>query len=140
MRVSPDDYERMRSWFALVSGEAFPGVSEGQSPVAALDGIAARSPAKARDGLGMAIGDLIELTAAWSDEQIFAVDRKLRKADLPMLTEIRTRFSKAVQRVLRRGRITNEAEYYAVRNAAEFEPESAPHRQLIAAYEEQQSA
>jgi hypothetical protein len=140
MRVSPDDYERMRSWFALVSVETFRDVSGGQSPVAALDAIAARSPAKARDGLGMAIADLIELTSGWTDEQTSALDRTLVAADLPTLTEVRTRFSKAVQRVVRRGRISSETEYHAVRNAAEFERDNAPLWQLIAAYEEQQGA
>jgi hypothetical protein len=140
MRISHDDYERMRSWFALVSGDTFPNVSEDQSPVAALDAIAASSPAKARDGLGMAIGDLIELTSRWSVEQNSALDRKLKAADLPTLTEVRARFSKAVQRVVRRRRISSDAEYHAVRNAAEFEHDSAPLWQLIAAYEKQQSA
>jgi hypothetical protein len=81
----------------------------------------------------MAIGDLIELTSAWSDEQISVLDRKLGAADLPTLTEVRTRFSRVVQQVLRRGRISSEGEYHAVRNAAEFEPKSGSLWQLIAA-------
>jgi hypothetical protein len=113
-------------------------VSENQTPLATLDAIAARSPAKARDGLGMAIGDLIELTSGWADEQVSALNHKLGAADLPTLTEVRTRFSKAVQRVLRRGRIDTEAEYHAIRNAAEFEQDNSLW-QLIAAYEVHQS-
>ena len=88
----------------------------------------------------MAIGDLIDLTSGWSAEQISALDLKLGAAHLPTLTEVRARFSNAVQRVLRRGRIDDESEYHAVRNAAEFAQDSGPLWQLIASYEEQQSA
>jgi hypothetical protein len=139
MRLSREDYDQMRSWLAVVSRKTFPHVPEDQSAVAVLDTIAARSPAKARHGLEMAIGDLIELTSGWSAEQISALDQQLGASNLPTLTEVRARFSKDLERVLRRGRISSEAEYHAVRNAAEFAHDSAPFWQLIASYEGQQS-
>ena len=47
-------------------------------------------------------------------------DRLLLSDGLPTLTEARLLFSKSIRRVLKRGSINNEVEYYALRNAAEL--------------------
>ena len=137
MKVDPKDFERLRDWLALVSQKAFPPqlMTEAQ-PVAQLDQLAERSPAKAREGLAMAISDLIEMTDSWPAQDVQAIDAELLAQDLPTLTEMRVRFSKAVGRVVRRGRINDEAEYHVVRNAAELGGPDAPLRSLLAAYEE----
>lgn len=137
MKVQPEEYGKMREWLALVSRRALPTdlVQEAQ-PIAVLDKMAERSPAKAREGLAMAIGDLIEMTDGWSGRDVQAVDAALTEGGLPTLTEMRVRFSKAVGRVVRRGRINSEAEYHAVRNAAELSERSdGPLWRLLAAYE-----
>src|SRR3954462_12188786 len=105
-------------------------------PLASLDAIAARSPARARQGLSMAINDVIEMTDGWPKEQVASIDLALTKAGLPSLSEMRKRFSKAVERAVRRGRIKDDVEYYAVRNAAELLDDSQqPLWLLLAAYE-----
>lgn len=105
-------------------------------PVAMLDALAATAPAKARQGLAMAIGDLVEMTSDWPRERIAALDAGLAGDALPTLGEMRARFSNAVQRPRRRGRIKDEVEYHAVRNAAEMAGEEAEaHWRLLADYE-----
>lgn len=127
----------MRDWLALVSQRAFPPeVMQEARSIVILDKIAERSPVKAREGLAMAIGDLIELTDKWCGRDVQALDATLTESGLPTLTEMRVRFSKAVSRVVRRGRINSEAEYHAVRNAAELSERSdGPLWRLLAAYE-----
>ena len=84
----------------------------------------------------MAINDLIEMTDGWSQEQVASTDLALTRADLPSLSEMRKRFSKAVQRSVRRGHIKDDVEYYAVRNAVELSGEDhEPLWLLLAAYE-----
>jgi hypothetical protein len=116
MKVEPQDYERMRAWMAVVGSEVFPG----SNAVQELDRIAAKSPANARKGLAMAIGDLVDFTSDWMTERATVLDADLRAKGLPTLAEIRAVFSRDIQRIVRRGQIRNEVEYYAIKNAADF--------------------
>ncbi len=122
MRIAASDYERMRAWFALVVPRVFPLelLKPETDPVVALDVIATRSMAKARQGLAVAIGDLVEMASGVDESSIAALDVELSAAGLPAFAEARALFSKGVQRVMRRGRIEDEDEHYAVRNAAEM--------------------
>ena len=122
MKVQVQDYERMRAWLAHMARELFPAelMSPETDPIAHLDRLASTAPAEAREGLSMAIGDIIEMTDDWAQERVATTDAALREADLPSLTEVRGRFSKLVQRAVRRRSIKDEVEYHAVRNAAEL--------------------
>lgn len=86
----------------------------------------------------MAINDIIEMTDSWPQERVAATDLSLQEHGLPTLTEMRRRFSKLVQRAVRRGSIKDEVEYYVVRNAAELTEDDGERLWLLlAAYEEQ---
>ncbi len=138
MNVQAENYEQMRTWFARMSREVFPAqlISEAD-PLAHLDELEQRSATKAWQGLTMAINDLVELTDGWPAEKVRTVDAELLREGLPTLTEIRTRFSSTVQRAVRRGRIQDEVEYHAVRNAADVAGrDSGSLWSLLAAYEE----
>ncbi|MFN3725841.1 MAG: hypothetical protein ACK4SZ_06000 [Allosphingosinicella sp.] len=84
----------------------------------------------------MAINDIVEMTDDWTQERISSVDLTLQQQGLPTLTEMRGRFSKLVQRAVRRGSIKDDVEYYAVRNAANL-AEGERLWPLLSAYEEQ---
>jgi hypothetical protein len=138
MRIGAAEYDRMRSCFAAMCGELFPGATGEEDPVAALDRTAAKSAARAREGLAMAIGDFVEMTSDWPAEEVAALDSRLQAMGLPSLSAVRIRFSQAVARAMRRGQIRDEAEYYAVRNAAEMFPQDLDRLwALLAAYEAQ---
>jgi hypothetical protein len=124
MLVRPDNYEKLRQWLKHMVAQAMPEWAGSEiDPVQVLDGFAKKAPAKARVGLALAVGDIVEMTNDWSSDRVALVDRELREAGLPDLSEVRVTFSKAVSRVLRRGSIRSEAEYYLVRNAAEIPSE-----------------
>ena len=137
MKVQVHDYERMRAWLAHMFGETFPPelLSPGSDPIVHLDRLASTTPAKAREALSMAINDIIEMTNALAQERVAEADATLRQLDLPTLTEMRGRFSKLVQRAVRRGSIKDEVEYHAVRTAAEL-AEGEQLWRLLATYEE----
>ena len=85
----------------------------------------------------MAIGDIIEMTDAWSRDRIAAVDEQLTCEGLPTLSSMRVQFSKLINRVVTRGRIENDVEFHAIRNAAELsQDEQEALWKLISAYEE----
>jgi hypothetical protein len=138
MKIAPEDYAQLREWFARMWPLAFSGIeiAPEANPTVALDEIAAKSPARARQGLAMAIGDLVEAVHGWRTEEVEIADRRLSDAGLPTLSAIRTRFSQAVQRALRRGRIDSEQEYYAIRNAVEMTANDPRLSAMLAAYEQ----
>jgi hypothetical protein len=138
MKIDAQNYEQMRAWFARLVRETIPVhlLTPENDPVQCLDQIAAKWPAKARSGLAMAIGDTIEATERWPRDRVAAIDNELALEGLPSLTAMRLQFSKAINRVVRRGSIKDEAEYYAVRNAAELaQDDQQPLWKLLSEYE-----
>jgi hypothetical protein len=137
MKIDVQNYGEMRAWMARVAPEVFPDRRPESNPVLVLDSIFAKSRAKARRGLEMAIGDIVEATEYGPVERISAIDKSLKAERQPTLTEMRLRFSKVIRRIVNRGRINDEVEYYAVRNAAELAQDEDALWSLLAAYEEQ---
>lgn len=121
MRIEPAEYEQMRSWLGYMVPKVFASdlLATGTDPVVMLDQMASRSLAEARRGLAMAIGDVVEFVGDWPAANVAKCDSELSQNGLPTLTQVQARFSKAVQRVVRRGRIRDDEEFYALRNAVE---------------------
>ena len=138
MQIDASDYVRMRAWFSHMVPKVFPSdlLTPDTHPIAVLDRMAVNAPAKARSGLVMAIGDIVEFTSDWSASDVTACNHELSQSGLPTLSDVRARFSKLVQRVVRRGHIKSDDEFYALRNAVEQQgADSASLWPLIEAYE-----
>jgi hypothetical protein len=135
MKIDKHNYEKMRAWLARMAPELFPKSSPETDPILALDRTFATSPANARKGLAMAIGDTIDMTDSWSVERVAAIDHSLRNDGLPTLTDLRRSLSKVIRRVVSQGSIKNEVEYYAVRNAVEQAQDDEGLWKLLADYE-----
>ena len=85
----------------------------------------------------MAIGDTIEATDRWPRDRVAAIDNELAGKGLPSLTAMRMRFSKVIGRVVGRGSIENDVEYYVVRNAVELaDGDQEPLWKLLSEYEQ----
>lgn len=69
---------------------------------------------KALVGLRQAANDTVEATTNLSAEEVARLDSALRAKGIITLSEVRHRYSSMYKRVLRRGSITTEAEYYLV--------------------------
>ncbi len=138
MKIDAQNYLQMKAWFARLVTETVSAdlLNPETHPIACLEQIEVRWPGKARSGLAMAIGDTIEQTDCWPNERVAALDELLASDGLPSLTEVRVRFSKVIRRVVARGTIKNDLEYYAVRNAVEL-PNGIHEAlwKLLAAYE-----
>jgi hypothetical protein len=127
MPIAHSEYGRLRLWFIYMVPKVFPSdlLTSETDPVAVLDRMAAKAPAKARSGLELAIGDLVEFTCMWSANDVATCNRELSQKNLPTLSEMQARFSKLVQQVVRRGHIKSDEEFYALRNAVELRAEDA---------------
>jgi hypothetical protein len=138
MQIDPSEYARMRSWLSHMVPKIFSSdlLTPDTHPIAVLDQMAVKTPAKARSGLGMAIGDVVEFTSDWLASDVTACDHELLRLGLPTLSQVRVTFSKLVQRVVRRGQIKSDDEFYALRNAVEQQDaNSASLWSLLDAYE-----
>ena len=122
MAIEPDEYETMRAWSSVMIEHVMPISPHSPPeahPITCLDEMARVSPSRARQGLAMMIGDLIEASQDVSGQNLLELDRALDEADLPTLSDMRLRFGRQMRRILEAGVIKSETDYYAVRNAVE---------------------
>ncbi|HXP73211.1 MAG TPA: hypothetical protein VN823_03635 [Stellaceae bacterium] len=140
--MTPEEFEELRAFLGYFFEHRM-GAQETPAkihPVKVLDNLHRRSPAKAGQGLRMAIGDCIEMTRMWPPEDIMAFDAELNAHGLITLSAIQRRYSKRLQSVLKRQWIRSEVEYYLVRGAVEdptlTRDEALIMRKLLTAYEE----
>lgn len=126
VKVTADNYAELKAFFAVIlpmSNLSLAGLPPEHAPVAVLTTIEARSMAKARLGLGMAIGDLVESFDGASAQQIAEIDQTLKNQDLPTLSAVRARFLKKTNAIMRRGLVRNESEFYALKAVADAMPD-----------------
>jgi hypothetical protein len=69
---------------------------------------------KALAGLRQAVNDTVEETSNWSAEARTILDAMLRNAGIMTLSEIARRYAARYKRILKRGTIKNETEYYLI--------------------------
>ena len=143
MAIKADEFETLRAWSALLMEQVRmipPNLPPEFHPIAVLDAMVRSSPARARQGLAMMIGDLMELTVDFPQEEIARLDAIFGEAQLPTFSNIRVRFMKRIRSIVRRGIIRSEAEYHLVRNAVEGVNEDGEQDRLwamLAAYEQE---
>ena len=69
---------------------------------------------KAMPGLKQAINDVIEATIYLTSESLKRIDDELHKQGIVTLSELRRRHSVNYRRILKRGRIKDDTEYYLI--------------------------
>lgn len=93
-----------------------------------------------RKDLHDAISDCMDMSLQFTPMEVAKFDSELRLHDIPSLSELRRRYSRVYARVMKRGRIEEETEYYLLRNVL-FDPgekaegEREQLERLIAAFE-----
>ncbi len=89
-----------------------PQLGMGPHLVAGLENLERHYPAKARTGLKMALHDLLEMIRDFPQPVVDAVNAELRQRGLITLTDMRAREWRTIPKVLSRGRIKTDVEYY----------------------------
>jgi len=118
-KISPDTYQSYKAFMAFFFDKYFdslPSLAPEDHPLAVLNSIEKTSLSNARKGLEMAINDCVEKSADWSAEKVAAADAELQSQGLISLTEVRQSFSKKYLRVLKRGSIQSEQEFYLIKS------------------------
>lgn len=127
MRAAAEDYAPLKAFFAWMVDRFMPippGPPSEDRPLAVLERFETQSMPIARKGLGMAVGNILEITSDLSAEQVGTTDTALGAEGLLTLSEVKARLGRAVGRLLARGELRYETEYYLLRNAAELLPEA----------------
>jgi len=140
MRIATDDYEPLKAFFAWASAHILPGAELlplERRPLANLEALERKSAAKARLGLGMAVGDIVEVTEGLSEQQLREIDAALAAEGLLTLSIVRARFLCKTRQIMERGLVKDEAEYHALRNVVDDLPDEdrKQGRRLLAAFE-----
>jgi hypothetical protein len=95
-------------------------------PIASLEALEKKGMSTALKGLRQAINDCVERSFHFDHAEVESLDSELRKLGVVTLSELRRRYSKSYAKIVKRGQIKNETEYYLVRNVLYDPTEKAP--------------
>lgn len=138
------DYEALKLFVVHFADWYIPADKKSQKPehqpLVFLKNLEQKSMSNAKKGVQMAIDDFVEMTSEWSAERVIAADAKFAASGIVTLTEIRRNYSKTFARILKRGVVRTETEYYLLRgvldgSALEVGSERQQLEGLLAAYE-----
>ncbi|SHH62185.1 hypothetical protein SAMN05444169_8408 [Bradyrhizobium erythrophlei] len=120
------------------------GLPSDKAPVASLEALEKKSLKKAFDGMRQAINDCVEMSWRFDPAEVKRIDSQLRSAGIVTLSELRRRYSKGYAKIMKRGRIKDEPEYYLICNVLHDPTEKTPEErksleELISDYEARSS-
>jgi hypothetical protein len=113
------DYGQMRA-FLLALASFLDANFRMPTPMSAgiEDGIkrmeARSGPQKQLKGIRMAVGDFLEMTRDFTPQQVADADTAFAAAGAPLLSTMRAKIWRKVPKILARGKIRSEVEYYLV--------------------------
>ena len=115
-KITPGEYGPLKAFFVAWE-DRFPPpdtLAAEHHPVAVLESFERKSMSRARLGLGLAIGDILEESWHIPPDEAAKIDRDFMARGIVTLSELRRRYSRQFRGILRRGRIRREEEYYLV--------------------------
>lgn len=135
--ISNDDYQSLKDFIDRHFEWHVPRypTTPPESPSQFLGTIEATSLANAKEGLLMALNDMVEDTSNWTPQQVAEADARFKAAGTLTLSEVRRRYSKKYLQILKRGVIRSEIEYYLVKGIVDgdgIEPGATEAAQLQA--------
>jgi hypothetical protein len=127
-------YAKMKDFLAFFAERYLKveGLSPDKQPIASLEALEKKSMKMAFDGLRQAINDCVEMSLHFDHAEVEKLDSQLRSRGIVTLSELRRRYSKRYAKIMKRGQIRNETEYYLVRNVLDDPTEKTPEeRELL---------
>lgn len=110
------EYEREKRFMELYFDHVMKArFDSGKNPLVVLEGFERESMAKARKSLSLALNDVLEDTMDWQLELVRKFDALLVDSGAATLSELRVKRSSKYQKVLKRGMIKGDVEYYFIK-------------------------
>lgn len=98
-----------------------------------LEALEKKSPRMALQGLRQAINDCVEESWHFDPAKVAALDAELINRGIITISELRRRYSRGYTKVLKRGRIKNDTEFYLLQNVINDPSEkTSEERELLA--------
>src|ERR1700730_9650661 len=136
------DYAKMKEFLSFYAERYLraDGLPPDKQPIASLKALEKKSMKMAFNGLRQAINNCVEASLHFDHAEVEKLDSQLRSRSIVTLSELRRRYSKSYAKIVKRGQIENETEYYLVRNILYDPTEKAPDelqllQRLISDYE-----
>jgi hypothetical protein len=113
-----EDYVRLKAFMAFFVDRYFDlwNLPQDGRPLAVLEALERKSKSRALVGLRQAVNDCVDDSLGFGQAEVERLDADLMAAGIITLSELRRRFSKGYAKILKRGRIVNDSEFYLVQN------------------------
>lgn len=144
MQDDPElEYAQMKDFLSFFAEQYLKvgDLAPDKRPMAVGEALEKKSMKRAFQGLLQAINDCVEMSAHFAPAEVEKFDTELRSCGIVTLSELRRRYSKNYAKVIKRGHIRDETEYYLLRNVQNDPTEKTPEElelleKLISVYEE----
>jgi len=134
-KAASSEYTTMKAFLSFYSDRYFSpeNLPPEARPIACLERLEKMGMTMAGRGLRQAINDCVEASLHFDPKEVERLDSELRARGIVTLSELRRRYSKGYAKIVKRGRIKNESEYYLIRNVLDDPTEkTAEERALLA--------
>jgi len=127
------EYAKMKDFLSFFAERYLKaeGLSPNKQPIASLEALEKKSMKTASNGLRQAVNDCVEMSLHFDHAEVEKLDSQLRGHGIVTLSELRRRHSKSYAKIMKRGQIKNETEYYLVRNVLYDPTEKAPEERKL---------
>jgi hypothetical protein len=127
------EYAKMKEFLSFYAERYLKaeGLLPDKQPIASLEALETKSMKMALNGLRQAINDCVEMSIHFDPAEVEKLDFQLRSRGIVTLSELRRRYSKSYAKIMKRGQIKNEAEYYLARNVLYDPTEKAPEERML---------
>jgi hypothetical protein len=111
-----DEYYSMKKFLSMFSERylKMDDMPQEHRPIALVEALEKKNTKMALNGLRQAINDCIEMSRHWEIKEVIDIDTEFRNLDIVTLSELRRRHSKDYAKIIKRGKINNETEYYII--------------------------
>jgi hypothetical protein len=112
------EYQKMKDFLSFFAERYFKadGLPPDKRPIASLEALEKKSMKVAFNGLRQAINDCVEMSLRFDHAEAKKLDAQLRCGGIVTLSELRRRYSGSYAKIIKRGRIKDEIEYYLASN------------------------
>jgi uncharacterized protein with GYD domain len=112
------EYEELKQFFSFYSDRYLniEGLAPESRPAACLETLEKMGMKMASNGLRQAINDCVVMSYELDHKEVAKLDDQLRSRGIITLSELRRRYSKNYAKIMKQRQITNDTEYYLLRN------------------------
>jgi hypothetical protein len=127
------EYEKMKEFLSFYAERYLQvsGLPPEKQPIASLETLEKKSMRMAFNGLRQTINDCVEMSFRFDHAEVEKLDSELRSRGIVTLSELRRRYSRDYAKIVKRGQIKSETEYYLVRNVLDDPTEKAPEERAL---------